>query len=70
MLDHAKPILAGRKIIMGGEHELLKRRAALAALSLAQGGIDRQLGYLGADYIEDYLDCDGDIECMHPAGQR
>jgi len=70
MLDHAKPILAGRKIIMGGEHELLKRRAAIAALSVAQGGIDRQLGYLGADYIEDYLDCDGDIECMHPAGQR
>lgn len=70
MLDHARPILAGRKIVMGGEHELLKRRAALAALPLTGGGVDRQLGYLGTDYIDDYLECDGDIESIRPAGQK
>lgn len=53
ILEHARPILGGRQLIMGPNHELFKRRAI--------GKDENELQFIEVGFPAEYLNSNGDI---------
>lgn len=62
ILDHARPLLNGRQLIMGPTHELFKRRAV--------GADGDTLQFIETGFPVEYLNSNGDIELLSDTSKK
>lgn len=62
ILEHARPLLDGRKLIMGPTHDLFKRRAV--------GTDDKVLQFLDTGYPVEYLESNGDFQNLSDISKK